>query len=340
MKKIFSLLCIIFAVSNLQAQNIGIGTTSPSTSALLDVSSNNKGILIPRMATTVRNAIVNPAKGLMVYDSTLNNFSFYNGTAWIDLNTAGSNWAVLGNNIYNNNAGNVGIGASTPSAKLTVNGDAIIATGLGISTTTPDLAVYKLDVNGNARITNSLAINDPFPDYNLDVNGTAGIEVLGVGGAPDFSYPLKAYGTANLSNLLVPGTANINGTLNANSNLAVDGAATIQNGKGVAYNANASTNLRIYRFTTGNFHAVLGAHASAQTNIAFNGGFNTTPFVMVGDIETTGGTVGELDRVILVLRGCVLDTGTGITTCIAKIINTDNASVDYNIKWNCTAIGY
>lgn len=322
---------------------IGINTTNAAADAnsLLDITSTNKGLLIPRMTTTQKNAITTPVKGLLVFDSTINNFSFYNGTAWTDLNGGGSsNWQVLGNNIYNSNTGNVGIGASTPSAKLTVNGDAVIWTGLGVATTTPNLLDFKLDVNGSAHIQNSLAINDAYPDYNLDVNGTAGIEVLGVGIVPDLSYPLKAGGTANLANLLVPGTANINGTLNANSNLAVDGTATVKNGKGVAYNASNGNNLRILRFTTANFHAVLGAHASASTFIAFGGGFTSTPTVVVGDIESTGGTVGELDRVILVLRGCVLDTNTGITTCNAKIINTDNASVDYNITWNCVAFGY
>jgi hypothetical protein len=322
---------------------IGINTTNAGADAnsQLDITSTNKGLLIPRMTTAQKNAILTPAKGLLVFDSTINNFSFYSGTAWTDLNGGGSsNWQVLGNNIYNSNTGNVGIGASTPSAKLTVNGDAVIWTGLGIATTTPDLFSFKLDVNGNAHIQNGLAINDSYADYNLDVNGTAGIEVLGVGIVPDLSYPLKAGGTANLANLLVPGTANINGTLNANSNLAVDGTATVKNGKGVAYNASNGNNLRIFRFTTGNFHAVLGAHASATTTVAFNGGFTSTPTVVVGDIESTGGTVGELDRVILVLRGCVLDTNTGITTCTAKIINTDNASVDYNITWNCVAFGY
>ncbi|MBL0144792.1 MAG: hypothetical protein IPP48_02565 [Chitinophagaceae bacterium] len=90
---------------------IGINTTNAiaDASATLDITSTNKGLLIPRMTTAQRNAIATPAKGLMVYDSTTNNFSFYNGTAWTDLNGGGggSNWLVLGNNIYNSNTGNV-----------------------------------------------------------------------------------------------------------------------------------------------------------------------------------------------------------------------------------------
>jgi hypothetical protein len=62
-------------------QNIGIGTTSPNASALLDVSSTTKGFLPPRMTTTQKNAISSPAAGLVVYDTTLSKLCVYT-TAW------------------------------------------------------------------------------------------------------------------------------------------------------------------------------------------------------------------------------------------------------------------
>ena len=62
--------------------NIGIGTTSPNSSALLELKSYTKGLLLPTMTAAGRNAISNPAKGLMVYDSTNNTHYYYNGTAW------------------------------------------------------------------------------------------------------------------------------------------------------------------------------------------------------------------------------------------------------------------
>jgi hypothetical protein len=63
------------------SQNIGIGTHSPTASAVLEVSSPDKGILIPRMGLAEMNAIASPAEGLMVYcttDSALYSFK----TAW------------------------------------------------------------------------------------------------------------------------------------------------------------------------------------------------------------------------------------------------------------------
>lgn len=65
------------------SQNIGIGTPTPNNSAMLDVSSSNKGLLIPRMTTNNRlNAIPSPAAGLLVYDTDTKSFWFYDGTSW------------------------------------------------------------------------------------------------------------------------------------------------------------------------------------------------------------------------------------------------------------------
>ena len=61
--------------------NVGIGTTSPNTSAKLDISSTTQGFLPPRMTTTQKNAISSPAAGLQVYDSTTNRAAVYS-TAW------------------------------------------------------------------------------------------------------------------------------------------------------------------------------------------------------------------------------------------------------------------
>ena len=68
---------------NVHAQ-VGINATgaTPNSSAMLDIQSTDKGLLIPRMTTTQRDAITSPASGLMIYNTTDNQFNFYNGTAW------------------------------------------------------------------------------------------------------------------------------------------------------------------------------------------------------------------------------------------------------------------
>jgi len=62
--------------------NLGIGTTSPSASAILDAQSTTKGVRMPNMTTTQKNAIASPAAGLMVFDTTLAKLCVYSGAAW------------------------------------------------------------------------------------------------------------------------------------------------------------------------------------------------------------------------------------------------------------------
>lgn len=57
--------------------------TAVNASAKVQIDSTTQGFLPPRMTTTQRNAIASPAAGLMVYDTTLNVISYYNGTMWI-----------------------------------------------------------------------------------------------------------------------------------------------------------------------------------------------------------------------------------------------------------------
>jgi hypothetical protein len=62
--------------------NLGIGTTSASASAILDAQSTTKGVRMPNMTTTQKNAISSPAAGLMVFDTTLAKLCVYSGSAW------------------------------------------------------------------------------------------------------------------------------------------------------------------------------------------------------------------------------------------------------------------
>ena len=66
---------------------VAINTTgdAPDTTAMLDVSSSDKGILIPRMDSTSRTAILQPANGLMVYDTTTTTFWYYDEERWNEI---------------------------------------------------------------------------------------------------------------------------------------------------------------------------------------------------------------------------------------------------------------
>ena len=62
--------------------NVGIGTTTPVTTAKLEIVSTTQGFLPPRMTTTQINAIASPAEGLVVYNTTLHELCLYDGTGW------------------------------------------------------------------------------------------------------------------------------------------------------------------------------------------------------------------------------------------------------------------
>jgi hypothetical protein len=79
---IYASILFITIINKAKAQ-VGISNQNltPAVSAMLDVNATNKGILIPRMTTEARNAIIAPATGLLVYDTDLKELFIYN-TSW------------------------------------------------------------------------------------------------------------------------------------------------------------------------------------------------------------------------------------------------------------------
>jgi hypothetical protein len=78
-------------------------------------------ILVPRFAdaAAVDLAIPNPINGMFVYRTDTQSFWYRNASAWVNLSSpVPTQWTNAGNNIYNTNTGNVGIGTTTPNAPL------------------------------------------------------------------------------------------------------------------------------------------------------------------------------------------------------------------------------
>ena len=82
----FSFLCLI--ICNAQ---VGVGTKNPDISAALEISANNKGLLTPRMTLAQRDAIVSPAKGLIIFCTDCDS----NGTLMINMSEGSSDWKQL-----------------------------------------------------------------------------------------------------------------------------------------------------------------------------------------------------------------------------------------------------
>lgn len=77
------LLFTIFLHTTVMSQ-VGIGTLTPDTSSILDIYSTDKGLLIPRMSSEQRQAIVSPARGLMVYDTAFDQFFYFKDSTWVE----------------------------------------------------------------------------------------------------------------------------------------------------------------------------------------------------------------------------------------------------------------
>lgn len=77
---VFSL--IFLSASYLSIGQVGIGTTTPDASAVLELSSSSKGFLMPRLSDTLN--ISSPTAGLQMYNTTSNTIWFYDGVKWLE----------------------------------------------------------------------------------------------------------------------------------------------------------------------------------------------------------------------------------------------------------------
>lgn len=125
MKNILSVVFILSILQQTNSQSIGIGTNTPYSYAMLDVSSNSKGLLIPRMGSTQRALIPSIASsaGMIVFDTAFKEIYYNDGISWKKLlNSSFWNSSSSRNWIYNI-TDSVGIGTTSPDHKLhIVNG--------------------------------------------------------------------------------------------------------------------------------------------------------------------------------------------------------------------------
>lgn len=186
------------------SQNVGINTTgaTPDASAMLDVVSTDKGILVPRMTTAQRTAISSPATGLMVYDTSTGSFWYFNGTVWVEITnesaddngiyggsgtTPTSTDVTLtdilsfdgGSTLYLDGTSNsVGVGTAGVDAKLEVSGDIMSSSDdarLRLMRTSGDNYIdYE---NSNNLYFRSIDITDASPNIYMTIEsgGNVGI---------------------------------------------------------------------------------------------------------------------------------------------------------------------
>lgn len=305
MKKIVFQLVLLFAfTTNIIAQSVAINIdgSALNTSAILDIKSITKGLLIPRMTTVQRIAIATPAKGLIVFDISTNGLWFYNGTGWNALSSgsSGNYWSAGGSDIYSNTSGNVGIGTDTPLIKLSVrtgtgnygiiHTDGAITLGTYIGSGEGWLGTksnHPLSFFAN----NSYQLMTLLPSGNVGIGTTAPNEKLTVQTLNN-SYGIAHRGEGgNILSTRIGGTSAGIGTF-SNTNMRIFcnslsalfiAAATGDVGIGVADNP-------AYKLDVGDRMRIRSGSASSTAGLWLNNPANTAAIAFMGvrDVDVAG----------------------------------------------------
>lgn len=139
--RVFFLLCLIIAASNIYAQ-VGAGIALPHPSAMLDITSNNKGMLPPRLTRSQQEAIKKPASGLMLWCTdcgTSGEMHVYNGVAWTTL----IGYSDLTSLVFNNTLATYVNNLDTTETRLTFEQDAARSGILSVPYTGGNFASYS-----------------------------------------------------------------------------------------------------------------------------------------------------------------------------------------------------
>lgn len=140
MKNYLILIILAFLVITLNGHaQVGVGTTTPNASAVLDVTSTSKGLLPPRMTDAQKNAITSPVAGLMLWCSDCGangQMQVFNGLEWTDMNgspsiTASSNGTA---NVSAYTVSGTSSGTLTTGVPATGITQTIIATVVSVGT--------------------------------------------------------------------------------------------------------------------------------------------------------------------------------------------------------------
>ncbi|MFA7274675.1 MAG: hypothetical protein WC044_12475 [Crocinitomicaceae bacterium] len=146
LSRVLSLLITVTFLNSFQAQ-VGVGTSTPDASAMLEVTSNSKGFLLPRMSSAQRIAIASPLAGLQVYDNQTNSIWYFNGTYWVDTQAMASVGDVKSGIQTADHNGWIKLDGRLLSA-LTAE-QQTKASSLGLSTNLPNAADAYLVQNGS-----------------------------------------------------------------------------------------------------------------------------------------------------------------------------------------------
>ncbi len=286
-----------------QAQdNVGIGTVAPNASAILEMLSTNKGVLVPRMNTAGMTAIVNPANSLLVYNTDSMCYFFYRvpSLTWVSLCTASGGGGSVG---ATGNNGATGTNGATGSTGVSGATGSTGATGVDLNT--------HWTITGNAGTsagTNFIGTLDA-QDFLTKTNGAAPanerMRVLSAGNIIVNNTTL-GLNTSDVFSVYSDGTTN--GTSPNTSSLGSSAINGYSSGTGTGVvGVNTGTSVGVYGLNTavkigveGDVYNLVPQSISAGTSMGVFGYNNSVPgssAYAVGVLGSSASTTGPTDGV-------------------------------------------
>jgi uncharacterized protein (TIGR02145 family) len=181
MKKITLIALMLFTA--LGYAQVGINTNTPDASSALEIESTTGGILIPRLTETQRDAITEPATGLMIYQTNqTTGFYFFDGTVWTKIDGVAGPQGEAGSQGIQGTQGDIGLtGATGPSGANGADGSA------GVQGAQGEAGSQGIQgTQGDIGLTGATG-----PSGANGANGSNGID--GTDGADGTNGPTEAY---------------------------------------------------------------------------------------------------------------------------------------------------
>jgi uncharacterized protein (TIGR02145 family) len=215
-KSILIGLLFLVASTFTQAQ-VGVGANNPNPSAQLEISSTSKGLLPPRMTITQRNAIISPATGLIIFNTTNNALNIYFSGAWYQLSNSvvpGSIATLVTASPTNNGTLKSGTAASGVSSIVSYtggngenhSGQTVSSTGVTGLTATLPAGIFAL---GEGTLTYNITgtpASDGTASFALNIGGRTGTLTRTVTAPPPFVCGTSTVTFTYNGNLVTYGT--------------------------------------------------------------------------------------------------------------------------------------